>query len=149
MSRVRHFLAGGAVAFAAIGAGAATPVAADSRSHAFLATVMTGANERPGPGDPDGSGAAAFTINANRGRICYLLVVKNIAPATMAHIHIAPPTDPGPVVVPLAPPTSGFSAACTSVDRALAQAIIDNPQNYYVNVHTADFQPGAIRGQLG
>ena len=149
MSRVRHVLAGGAVAFAAIGAGAATPVAAEGRSHAFLATVMTGANERPGPGDPDGSGAAAFAINATRGRICYVLVVKKIAPATMAHIHLAPTTSAGPVVVPLAPPTNGFSAACASVEPELAQAIIDSPQSYYVNVHTDDFQPGAIRGQLG
>jgi hypothetical protein len=28
------------------------------------------------------------------------------------------------------------------------QAMIDNPANFYVNVHTSDFPDGAIRGQL-
>jgi hypothetical protein len=55
----------------------------------------------------------------------------------------------GPVVVPLAPPTTGASGGCVEVDRALVRAIIKDPQNYYVNVHNTDFPGGAIRGQLG
>jgi hypothetical protein len=149
MTRVRCLLVGGAVVVAATGLGAApAPVAADG-GHAVLATAMTGAKEVPGPGDPDGSGAAALVVNANRGRICYLLAVKDITPATMAHIHVGGPTIAGPVVVPLAPPTNGFSARCMPVDKALAQQIVDDPGNYYVNVHTSDFPAGAVRGQLG
>jgi len=34
------------------------------------------------------------------------------------------------------------------VDRRLLMDIIQHPQDYYVNVHTADFPGGAIRGQL-
>ena len=76
---------------------------------------MTGAAERPGPGDPDGSGTASFTLNYGQGEICFVLEVADIAPATAAHIHVAPVTDPGPVVVPLAPPTEGTSSGCVSV----------------------------------
>ena len=67
----------------------------------------------------------------------------------MAHIHVGAAGQPGPVVVNLDPPTRGFSANCTTVDPALAGAIAATPGNYYVNVHNADFQAGAVRGQLG
>jgi CHRD domain len=51
-------------------------------------------------------------------------------------------------VVPLTPPTSGVSSGCTSADPNLIKAIIQHPENYYVNVHTAEFPGGALRGQL-
>ena len=112
-------------------------------------TAMTGAAERPGPGDPDGTGTASFTLNQGQSEVCFHLVVSGIAPATAAHIHIAPPTDPGPVVVPLSPPTSGESSGCVSgVDPELIKAIRQDPGAYYVNVHNADFPGGAVRGQL-
>lgn len=53
------------------------------------------------------------------------------------------------VVVALAAPTGGSSSGCVSdVDRDLARAIIVNPDDYYVNVHNAEFPAGAVRGQL-
>jgi hypothetical protein len=112
-------------------------------------TTMTGADERPGPGDPDGTGTASFTLNQGLNQVCFHLVVSGIAPATAAHIHVAPPSDPGPVVVPLAPPTSGESSGCVdNVDPVLIKAIRQDPGAYYVNVHNADFPAGAVRGQL-
>ncbi len=126
---------------------AATAAAADNGGRPFNVT-MTGAQEAPGPGDPDGSGTAEFRVNPGQGEICYTLTVSGIEPATMAHIHRAPPGSPGPVVVPLAAPTSGTSSGCANVDRALAQEIIRNPDAFYVNVHNAPFGPGAVRGQL-
>jgi len=112
---------------------------------------MTGAAERPNPpgGDPDGTGTATFRVNAGQGRICYTLAVSNIEPATAAHIHRAPPTAAGPVVVPLEAPTDGSSEACAEVTRALAQEIIRTPAAFYVNVHNAPHPAGAVRGQLG
>jgi len=113
-----------------------------------MVVQMDGAQEAPGPGDPDGSGTAWFWINPGQGTVCYVLEVSNIEPATAAHIHIAPAGVPGPVVVPLAAPTSGSSSGCTTADRELLVAILVDPAAYYVNVHNAPFPGGAVRGQL-
>jgi hypothetical protein len=113
-----------------------------------LSTTMTGAEEAPGPGDPDGSGEAVFTLNHGQGQICFQLTVSDIAPATAAHIHEAPPGEPGPVVVGLTPPTGGSSSGCVTVDRELIKDIIQHPEEYYVNVHNEPFPGGAVRGQL-
>ncbi|MBZ0299976.1 MAG: CHRD domain-containing protein [Anaerolineae bacterium] len=112
-----------------------------------LTATLTGPAEVP-PGDPDGSGTAVITLNQGRGEVCFELTVNHISPATAAHIHIAPAGVPGPVVVPLIAPTSGSSSGCVSADPALIKAIRQHPDNYYVNVHNADYPPGAVRGQL-
>ena len=113
-----------------------------------LTTQMTGGAEVPGPGDPDGSGTARITVNPGKAEVCYQLSVRDISTATLAHVHVGEAGASGPPVVTLGPPTSGQSDGCISVDRDLALAIIKNPENYYVNVHTGDFPNGAIRGQL-
>ena len=66
----------------------------------------------------------------------------------MAHIHRAPPTSAGPIVVHLTAPTSGTSKGCAAVTRALAQELIQSPGAFYVNVHNTPFPGGAVRGQL-
>jgi hypothetical protein len=114
-----------------------------------FATAMTGANEAPGPGDPDGSGYAVITLNQGLGMVCWELSVEGIAPATAAHIHRAPVGSPGPVVVPLSPPADGFSSGCAIADPGLIKEIRQSPEEFYVNVHNADFPAGALRGQLG
>jgi hypothetical protein len=114
-------------------------------------TALTGAAEAPGPGDPDGSGTARLRLNPGQGEVCFELTVSNITlPATGAHIHKAPAGAPGPVVVPLTPPdASGSSSGCVSADRKLILDIIQNPEEYYVNVHTVPlYAAGAVRGQL-
>ncbi len=123
-------------------------VAASDTAGAKRTTTLNGAEEILG-GDPDGSGFALITLNVGRTRVCSELSASNIAPATAAHIHAAPAGVNGPIVVPLSPPTSGSSTRCRDgVNPDLIQAIIDNPQNYYVNVHKSDFPGGALRGQL-
>ncbi|MCI0714283.1 MAG: CHRD domain-containing protein [Chloroflexi bacterium] len=113
-----------------------------------FSTTLTGAAEAPGPGDPDGTGAAVITVNPGLEEVCFKLKVSDIAPATAAHIHVGAVGEPGPVVVPLVPPTSGESSGCIGVDQALALDIIRHPDNYYVNVHNAEYPAGALRGQL-
>jgi len=146
MSRRTTTLTLSTAALAAVALVAAPGAAAGGRP---LTVEMTGAAERPGPGDPDGSGTATFTINPGTGEVCYTLTVEDIAPATAAHVHVAPETDPGPVVIPLAAPTDGESSGCADVSRELALELVRNPQNYYVNVHNAEYPAGAVRGQLG
>jgi hypothetical protein len=114
-------------------------------------TTLTGAAEVPGPGDPDGSGTAVIRLNPGKEEVCWEIQVSNITlPATAAHIHVGTATEFGPVVVGLgAPNASGVSTGCTSADRNLILAIIQNPENYYVNVHTLPlYGAGAVRGQL-
>lgn len=113
-----------------------------------LETRLTGTAEVPGPGDPDGTGTARLTLNPGQGEICFELTVANISPATAAHIHEAPAGTAGPVVVGLAPPTSGTSQGCRAVDPELIREILEDPANYYVNVHNAPYPAGAVRGQL-
>jgi hypothetical protein len=129
----------------------AVSVATVSAGGRPIVVEMTGAQEAPVPpgGDPDGTGTAWFWINPGQDEVCYVLEVANIAPATAAHIHIAPAGVPGPVVIPLAAPTSGTSSGCAEADRSLLVAILIDPSAYYVNVHNADFPGGAVRGQLG
>ncbi|MQA26092.1 MAG: CHRD domain-containing protein [Micromonosporaceae bacterium] len=145
-TRIRVFLAVGLGAVLLAGPWGAA-AAADDGGRTLLAE-MTGAQEAPGPGDPDGSGTAVLRVNPGQEQICYTLTVENVEDVTAAHIHVAPPGEPGPVVVPLVPPTTGSSSDCASVDRDLALAILKDPAAYYVNVHSSDFGAGAVRGQL-
>jgi len=128
--------------------GASSALAADGGRP--LATTLAGANEVPGPGDPDGGGTAAPTLNQGQGEICFAITVTNVAlPATGAHIHAAPVGVAGPIVVVLTPPdASGASSGCVSADPGLIKAIRQDPSAYYVNVHTTEFPAGAVRGQL-
>ena len=99
----------------------------------------------PNQGDLDGTGSARLTINPGLGEVCWTYTVSGIDPLTAAHIHIAPPTAPGPVVVPL---SLGGGGCTEGVDRELALDIIRDPGAYYVNVHNVPFPAGALRAQL-
>lgn len=109
-----------------------------------LVATLTGAAERPGPGDPDGSGSALITLNYGQRQVCWELTHKDIDPPHAAHIHRAPATDPGPVVVTL----DANEPGCVSADGALIKAIRADPSAYYVNIHNTPYPGGAIRGQL-
>jgi hypothetical protein len=141
--RLRLFV----VVIAVLAMALAVASTAGALSGAKRSTSLSGAEEVP-PADPDGTGFALITLNVGQATVCWELTVSNIAPATAAHIHKAPAGVNGPIVVPLIPPTSGSSSGCTTADPALIQDIIDNPEQYYVNVHNAEFPGGAVRGQL-
>jgi len=112
-----------------------------------LSATLNGANEKPTAADPKATGTASVTVNGTQ--VCYELKVKDLAGATMAHIHKGGPDVAGGVAVPLTPPdASGASKGCATADAAVAKDIADNPGNYYVNVHSATYKAGAIRGQL-
>jgi CHRD domain-containing protein len=118
-------------------------------------TTLTGeaeVNEAgvPNQGDLDGIGTATITLNYGQGTVCWEITVSGIKlPATAAHIHEGPVGVKGPVVVGLsAPDATGFAEGCTSVSREEIKEIIQHPEEYYVNVHNADYPDGALRGQL-
>ncbi|MBI5649199.1 MAG: CHRD domain-containing protein [Chloroflexi bacterium] len=113
-----------------------------------FSTELTGAAEVPGPGDPDGSGAAHLTINQGQGEVCFDITVADVAPITAAHIHAAPTGVAGSVVVNFNVAVNGLNG-CVAANPDLIKAIRQNPADYYVNVHNASFPAGALRGQLG
>jgi hypothetical protein len=124
------------------------PASADTGGRPFTVD-LTGAAEVnaagvPNQGDPDGTGTATLRINPGTGEVCWTIEVAGVEPIAAAHIHVAPSTAPGPIVVHLKPYTGG----CTDIDRDLALAIITDPGSYYVNVHNATYPAGALRGQL-
>ena len=105
----------------------------------------------PYHGDADGTGTALLTVNHGQATVCWELSVSGITlPATAAHIHKGAALVRGPIVVGLsAPDANGHASGCVSDrDRDLLRDILSNPAEYYVNVHTTDFPPGAIRSQL-
>lgn len=143
-----------AVITATLVAGAA--VAPADAPDATLHTVLTGAQEIPGPGDDDGRGAFAAIVQGDR--LCYVLVATRIEPPVAAHIHAGPADVAGPIVVGLNVPDRVSHGCIQAVDDALnttetlthseLAAIVASPSQFYVNVHTPSFPAGAIRGQL-
>lgn len=124
-----------------------TLLKATSGGRAF-AVALTGETEIPA-GDPVGTGTAAIRLRAGQGQLCYQLAAKNLPAALAAHIHKAATGAAGPVVVPLqTPDAAGSASGCATVARTLATSIMADPASYYVNVHTAEFPAGAVRGQL-
>ncbi|HVL41577.1 MAG TPA: CHRD domain-containing protein [Brevundimonas sp.] len=138
-----------AIAAAALAACLPFHAGSDQIRGRTLTIALSGAAEGPGLGDPDGSGTAELLIDPARGRFCYLLTVEGIAPAQLAHIHKSPAGQSGgPIVVHLEAPTDGDSERCMAIDPAIAQSLLRNGADYYVNVHNAEHPGGAVRGQL-
>jgi hypothetical protein len=127
-----------------------TPVtAADPVEH--LDADLTGEQEVPDPGDPNGSGDANVTVY--RTKVCYTLLAEDIRRPTAAHIHEGRRGVAGDVVVELNTPTKVadavyFSEGCERISRELSRDLRMNPTHYYVNVHNNPYPEGAIRGQL-
>lgn len=142
----------GIASAALLAVGGAVPSASAATGDDLRAT-LTGAKERPDPGDPDGRGYAKVSLKWNR--ICYTLYWRNIGPPTAAHIHVGSADVAGGVVLGLfSVPPPGLEApvssvgGCASADPALVSAIRRDPRNYYVNIHNEAYPAGAIRGQL-
>ena len=127
----------------------AQPPGGASRPDRRSAT-LTGALVVPGPGDPDGTGAASIELNAEKGQLCLTLTLSAVAPPTGLHLHQGPQGQSGPVVLELPPPTEVGPPAsvCVPVPSDLSRRLREEPAGYYLEVHTREFADGALRGQL-
>ena len=119
-----------------------------------LVTTLTGYREvdetgQPSAGDLDGIGGARITF-PDPATVCFALETEGIElPALAAHIHNAVKGQNGAIVVTLTPPdTGGTSTGCVDADPVLVADIAALPDQYYVNVHTAAYPNGAVRGNL-
>jgi hypothetical protein len=126
----------------------------------FIATAtLTPAAD--GATNSNGSGSITLNYNAAASDFTYTLSWSNLTgPATMAHIHYAPPGVAGPIIVPFfmstMPATDSIAGTLTQADVTpvagistiadVAAAI--EAGNAYVNVHTAQYPAGELRGQL-
>lgn len=162
MNATRKTLAG--LGAAALAASIALPVTSAFAGHENTVAKASpnGKNEvddmsdRRIVGDRNGRGSAVvFGIDGDPATLCYSLLVKKIGPAMGAHIHEGAEGENGPVVAFLAPPADGTAGDCLTdgeegkfAEGTTAAEILENPEDYYVNIHNEKFPNGAIRGQL-
>lgn len=129
---------------------ALAPVAAAAET-VVLTASLSGANEvgpnGTGAGAPEGNGAFRVEINTDTGDFCYTLYGEKISAPTMAHVHTGAAGSNGAPVITMDVTGKG-SDMCIAVEPDKLKPIIANPAGYYVNIHTADFPGGAVRGQL-
>jgi hypothetical protein len=128
----------------AIAAVAVPAVALASGSEKEFQANLTGKVEMP-KGAPAGKGTASVKITGTK--VCWKFTgIKGIGTPLAAHIHKGGAGVSGPIVVPFG---GKFRASgCIASTAAVVAAIAKDPKGYYVNVHTAKYPGGAIRGQL-
>lgn len=131
---------------AALALSAAAPAVASTGDGLFA--NLSGAQEVPGPGDPDATGAAIVTLHAREGRVCATISLAQVGTPVMAHIHEGRIGVAGPVLIDLTPAVTGGARCTGGVSPTLIGKIQRHPARYYVNVHTTAYPAGALRGQL-
>ena len=109
----------------------------------FLA-ALSGGNEVPGNASA-ATGNATLTFNTTT-KIFTLTVTHNIAAPINGHIHKAAAGVSGGVIFPFSSFTSPINYTSVAIDAAQEADL--NANLYYVNIHTAAFPGGEIRGQL-
>jgi hypothetical protein len=126
-----------------------TTAASGGKAVTLEADLTGGTTEVPAPGDPDGKGSATVKIDAAKGEVCYTITVESIETPVASHIHKGAAGGAGDIVITFDPAKIGQGESCLSDQKqADLESIVNDPAGYYVNVHTADFQGGAVRGQL-
>ena len=102
---------------------------------------LNGANEAPTPVTTTASGFASMVLDTSTNGLTYYFATQGITP-TMAHIHTGTVGVAGGILFPLNLSGTGV------VTLTEAQAFVLANDGYYVNVHSAAFPGGEIRGQL-
>ncbi|HEX2129625.1 MAG TPA: CHRD domain-containing protein [Solirubrobacterales bacterium] len=129
-------------------------LSAAGRNTTEVEATLKGANEVPGPGDPNGKGEISVRLKPKKEKVCFNLELDKIDGASAGHIHKGDEDTAGKIKVPLfeedppLPIPGSFEGCVKNVKRKLIKRIAANPEKYYVNVHNAEYPEGAIRGQL-
>lgn len=107
-------------------------------------TELTGASEVP-PSDTSAKGTADVVVDTDSKKVTWTVKVEGLTgDATAAHIHgPASATEKAPPVIDMSANIMQGSADITEAQWAELKA-----GKYYVNVHTAKFPDGEVRGQL-
>ncbi len=121
-----------------------------------LSATISADQEAP-PTTHAGTGTAAVTnYNIATHTFDITVTVSNLPPSDVTgfHIHQAPVGINGPIIVdftgvaPLVPAGTGFTFTATGLTLPATSEAAFLGGGTYVNVHTATFTGGAIRGQL-
>lgn len=110
---------------------------------------MNGMEEAP-PVTTTATGTLALIVNANRDSLSYEGAVTGVTP-TAAHLHSAPVGAGGPIVTPLTlmgTSLRGTAMLTPSGDAGVSLLTGLAAGNIYVNVHSAMFPGGEVRGQM-
>jgi hypothetical protein len=116
---------------------------ANGNNVVFKAT-LNGASETP-PNTSAATGDATLTFNETDNTFSVVVNYSGLT-ATGAHIHKGAYGVPGNVVFPFSPITSPIKYTSSSLDSTQKADLFAN--QYYVNIHSAAFPAGEIRGQL-
>src|SRR5687767_13196926 len=119
-----------------------------ARAEIFFA-YLSGAQENP-PVATSATGYARIFLNEGAGTLNFSVVFNNLSSNAIAHhIHTGAIGVNGPVTIDLGA-ISGTSGAFTGTRTITpAQIVALRQHGMYVNVHSANFGGGEIRGQLG
>lgn len=121
-------------------------VEAVSKTHR---ATMTGADVVTSNGDRDGYARAELSISNELDQICYdVNDIRNLAPITSLTINRAPRGQVGPVVIRVDKANEGGWKNCIKRAEWLERSFEYRPGAYYIQVSTAEFPNGAIRGQF-
>ncbi len=120
---------------------------ASSSKSKTVTVQMKGSLEVP-KGSRIGTGTFRYQLIPSKRQICFSLSWSKIGAALAFHIHKGAKGKSGPVVIPLSLATPVKHSGCRTAKKSLIQAIQNHHGSYYVNVHTAKYPAGAIRGQL-
>lgn len=98
----------------------------------------------------DALGLATFNLSRTGNEVQFYGVFDNLtSDITMAHLHVAPAGEDGPVVVDLGDFLDG-NTLMGSFDPTAFEGLLNDmlSGNIYLNVHTVDFPAGELRGQV-
>jgi hypothetical protein len=118
------------------------------------AADLRGSNEVP-PNSSTAYGSAFVTIDPNNNQLSWEVDTTGLSP-TLSHIHgPAPAGVNASVLINFATSAAAFtngrtkgSIAISSLAPATLATLLSDPSQFYVNVHSATFPGGEIRGQL-
>lgn len=107
--------------------------------------TLSGAEEVP-PTATTGSGSGTIAVSPDR-TVSGSVTTTGFT-STMAHIHLAPRGANGPVIVPLTRSGEGAWSVPPGAKLTEEQFGAYKAGNLYVNVHSAQYPAGEVRGQL-
>jgi CHRD domain len=126
---------------------AAALVVATSAAATPTKTVMAGAKLDAKQDQATSNGKGTFTATIKGTKISWKLVFSKLTgPASAAHIHLGAKGVSGNVLIALCGPCKPTMHGTATVPAAVLKDMLKGKT--YVNVHTAKFPNGEIRGQI-